>query len=134
MKPARLNADLVVRKGDPARCRGGGAKVVRLQEVAKRPAAAPQPAQEAKAEAKVPAATPAEPAAARKEASGDRVRLSLRLDAETHRRLKLLAAYRQESIQDILAGAVGAFVEQARPQMLSDLTSLLARGSEAKDR
>ena len=50
MKAARLNADLVVRKGDPARCRGGGAKVVRLQEVTKRPAATPQ--------ASVPAAPP----------------------------------------------------------------------------
>ncbi len=125
MKAARLNADLVVRKGDPARCRGGGAKVVRLQEVVKRPAATPQPA----AQASVPAET-----AGAKAAAGERVRLSLRLDAETHRRLKLLAACRQESIQDILAGAIGAFVEEARPQMLSDLTSLLARGSQAKDR
>ena len=129
MKAARLNADLVVRKGDPARCRGGGAKVVRLQEVVKRPAAAPQPATETSAAA----ATPAETAGAKQAAAGDRVRLSLRLEAETHRRLKLLAAYRQESVQDILAGAIGAFVEEARPQMLSDLTSLLARGSQAKE-
>lgn len=127
MKAARLNADLVVRKGDPARCRGGGAKVVRLQEVVKRPAATPQPA----ARTSVPAETAGAKAAA---AASERVHLSLRLDAETHRRLKLLAAYRQESIQDILAGAIGAFVEEARPQMLSDLTSLLARGTQAKDR
>ena len=127
MKAARLNADLVVRKGDPARCRDGGTKVVRLQEVAKRPAAAPQ--------ARAPAAAPAEtPGSKDAGAAGERVRLSLRLDAETHRHLKLLAAYRQESIQDILTGAIGAFVEEARPQMLSDLTSLLARGSQAKDR
>ena len=126
MKAARLNADLVVRKGDPARCRGGGAKVVRLQEVVKRPAATPQPASEASA--------PAETAGAKEATTDERVRLSLRLDAETHRRLKLLAAYRQESIQDILAGAIGVFVEEARPQMLSDLTSLLARDSQAKDR
>ena len=126
MKAARLNADLVVRKGDPARCRGGGAKVVRLQEVAKRPAATPPPAAQA--------SPPAETAAPKAAATGKRVHLSLRLDAETHRRLKLLAAYRQESIQDILAGAIGAYVEEARPQMLSDLTSLLARDTQAKDR
>ena len=61
------------------------------------------------------------------------VRLSLRLDSETHRRLRLIAACRQQSLQQVLASAVERYLRDAGPEALTELTALLAgdRGEES---
>ena len=117
MKAAPLKSDLLVRKGDSARSRFVAPKVVRLQEVVQRKAA--------EAPMAPPSAGPsAQPA--RNSGKADRVRLSVRLDAETHRRLKLLAAYRDASVQDILASAVGRYIEDVSPETWSEVVTILA--------
>ncbi len=62
--------------------------------------------------------------------SGERIRLSVRLEAETHRRLKLLSAYTQDSIQDILAHAIDAYIEQVAPDLWSGIVTCLVDGKE----
>lgn len=117
MKAATLKSDLLVRKGDPARSRFVAPKVVRLEEVVQRKAAeAPM--------APPSAGSSAQPA--RNSGKGDRTRLSVRLDAETHRRLKLLAAYKGESVQDILASAVGRYIEDVNPGTWNEVVTILA--------
>jgi hypothetical protein len=124
MKAARLRSDHVVRKGAAARRLSAPPKVVRLEDAegwargsAKPPVAAKQTPQ-----ARGSDAATANP--------GDRrnngVRLSLRLDGEVHRRLKLVAACRQESVQEVLASAVERYLRDIGPETLTQLTALLA--------
>ena len=131
MKAARLRSDHVVRKGNSARRHTAAPKVVRLEDTefwARNTAAPRQPVTPRQA---VPGPdASASQAGARRD--GD-VRLSLRLDSEAHRRLKLIAACRQESLQEVLASAVERYLREAGPETLTELTALLAgnRGEEA---
>ena len=54
------------------------------------------------------------------------IRLSFRLDGEAHRRLKLVAACRQETLQEVLASAVERYLRDTGPETLTELTALLA--------
>ena len=129
MKAARLRSDHVVRKGAAARRHAAVPTVVRLddREFWARSAAAQRQAemphrQAPGRDAKAPGAR----------LDGD-VRLSLRLDSETHRRLRLIAACRQQSLQQVLASAVERYLRDAGPEALTELTALLAgdRGEES---
>lgn len=122
MKAAPLKSDLLVRKGDPARSRFVAPKVVRLQEVVQRKAALAPVAPQSAGPSQRPA---------RQSDKGDQARLSVRLDAETHRRLRLLAAYKGASVQDILASAVGRYIEDVNPETWSEVVTILA-GREGK--
>ncbi len=131
MKAARLSSDHVVRKSGPARGRPAASKVVRLEEADfwARSAARSRLAAAQRQEAAGRGAEAAE-AGAR---SDKEVRLSLRLDGEAHRRLKLVAACRRQSLQDVLASAVERYLRDTGPETLNELTALLAgdRGEEA---
>ena len=124
MKAARLSSDHVVRKGAASRRQPAPSKVVRLEDAVAR----------ARANAKPPvAATPAPQAGASAAAAAkpadqrsSEVRLSLRLDSELHRRLKLVAACRQETLQEVLASAVERYLRDTGPETLTELTALLA--------
>lgn len=129
MKAARLRSDHVVRKGAAARRHAAVPKVVRLEdsEFWARSAAAQRQAEMPHRQA--PGRDPKAPGA---RLDGD-VRLSLRLDSETHRRLRLIAACRQQSLQQVLASAVERYLRDAGPEALTELTALLAgdRGEES---
>ncbi len=123
MKAARLRSDHVVRKGASAR-RHSASKVVRLEDAglrncsnAKSSIAASQNRQAGGSDAAA-------------EKPGDRrsheVRLSLRLDSGVHRRLKLVAACQQKSLQEVLANAVDRYLNDTGPKTLTELTALLA--------
>jgi len=85
---AALTAALMARKG--------AAQPSRLFAVASTAAAAPRPGR------------PAPPAK-------DRRRITLRLDAERHMRLKLAAAHLELSLQDILIAALDAYLAREAP-------------------
>ena len=132
MKAARLRSDHVVRKGASARRQAAAPKVVRLEDKdfwARSTAAAARQTETPRPKAPVRDAAGARTGAKR---DGD-VRLSLRLGREAHRRLKLIAACRQESLQEVLASAVEGYLREAGPETLTELTALLAgdRGEEA---
>ncbi|MDJ0946596.1 MAG: hypothetical protein QNJ30_24375 [Kiloniellales bacterium] len=124
MKAARLSSDHVVRKGASARRQAAAPKVVRLEdsELWARKVAALRQAETSRRKA-----PDREAAAARADARPDGdVRLSLRVDGAAHRRLKLIAACRQQSLQEILASAVETYLRDAGPETLSELTALLS--------
>ncbi len=129
MKAARLSSDHVVRKGDPVRGRQAAPKVVRLEDADFWARSAAKSRTAATRHPRAPGRDAAE-AGARQ---GKDVRLSLRLDSELHRRLKLVAACRQQSLQDVLASAVERYLRDTGPETLSELTALLAgdRGEES---
>ena len=128
MKAARLRSDHVVRKGASARRHTATPKVVRLEdsEFWARGAA---PQRQTEPQSRPAQGREATAACARRHD----VRLSLRLDSEAHRRLKLIAACRQQSLQEILASAVESYLRDAGPETLTELTALLAgdRGEES---
>ena len=130
MKAARLRSDHVVRKGAAARRQAAAPKVGRLEDAVHR---ARDSAQSLLTSPQAPQAGGRKVGTAK---SGDQpkneVRLSLRLDGEVHRRLKLVAACRQESLQEVLASAVERYLRDAGPETLSELTALLA-GDHGED-
>ena len=134
MKAASLKGALLARKGKAAPTPETPPKLMRQQEPGKSGDSANA---EASGNAERPAAVrppaPSSPAAGQAQkasASGERIRLSVRLEAETHRRLKLLSAYTQDSIQDILAHAIDAYIEQVAPDLWSGIVTCLVDGKE----
>ncbi len=124
MKAARLRSDHVVRKGASARRHSPPSKVVRLEDavlqVRGRKAAPVAAAQTPQPGARASAGVKSE------DQRNAGVRLSLSLDGEVHRRLKLVAACRQESLQKVLASAVERYLRDTGPETLAELTALLA--------
>lgn len=58
--------------------------------------------------------------------SGDRARVTLRLDEARHLRLKLAAAHLQKSLQEILTVALDRYLEQVAPEILRNNCVCLA--------
>ncbi len=128
MKAARLRSDHVVRKGASARRHSPPPKVVRLEDavlqVRGRKTAPVAAAQTPQSGGHASAGVKSE------DQRNTEVRLSLSLDGEVHRRLKLVAACRQESLQKVLASAVERYLRDTGPETLAELTALLAADHE----
>jgi hypothetical protein len=116
--PARLTAALLARKGQALPT--GGFAHARLDLIPAQPAAAkperqpPGPATPREApESRVQraAAAPQEPKQVRRPATDERVAFTLRLDPERHARLRILAARRGRSGQEMLLKALDAYLE-----------------------
>ena len=134
MKAASLKGALLARKGTATPTAETPPKLMRQQEPGKA-ADAPNAAAGAGADRPAPVRPPAQSAPAadqgpKASTGGERIRLSVRLEAETHRRLKLLSAYTQDSIQDILAHAIDAYIEQVAPDLWSGIVTCLVDGKE----
>ena len=124
MKAARLRSDHVVRKGAAARRHSAPSKVIRLEDAVLRSRASAKPPVAATQTPQAGASATAAAKPGDQRSSG--VRLSLRLDGEVHRRLKLVAACRQETLQEVLASAVECYLRDTGPETLTELTALLA--------
>jgi hypothetical protein len=101
-QPARLSGSLLARKGTASPADGlNGAAIALSQPLppwsAPRPAVAPEP---------LPRRT--RPAPARAE---ERVALTVRLDPGRHTRLRILAARRNRTSQDVVTAALDAYLE-----------------------
>ena len=112
MKAAELKGSLLVRKGTAA-------------PVA---VALPQRGHPSNDAGASPAAAPAQrPGALRRDRLG-RVRHSLRLDAQRHLRLKLLAAHTQQSLQDIILAALDDHLDRHGMGILDGNCACLKKG------
>ena len=113
MMPARLSSSLLVRKGEaqpsgPDAPPGGLVQPRAAGGGLTRPAAPRGPV----VEILVPASTP-RPTTAGSGRPGpdDRVSLTVRIDRTLHTRLRVLAARQQRTNQDIVEGALAAYLE-----------------------
>ncbi len=59
-------------------------------------------------------------------ATGDRARVTLRLDATRHLRLKLAAAHLQQSLQDVLTDALDGHLDRVVPGLLGESCACFA--------
>lgn len=57
----------------------------------------------------------------RQQSAKDRVRVSLRLDPDRHRRLKLVAMQRERTLQSILSEALDGYLKRCAPDVLKAL-------------
>jgi len=117
-QPARLTGDLLARKGQ-ALPTGGFAHakldLIPVQSAAPKPERQPQggsgPREAPASRMQRPAAALEEPKRTRSAASDERVAFTLRLDPERHARLRILAARRGRSGQEMLLKALDAYLE-----------------------
>jgi hypothetical protein len=118
MMPARLTSSLLARKGEAQPSSGldghPGSPVRPLPagSALTRPAARRVPAVEILVPARMP--TPATAGSGRPGAD-DRVNLTVRLDRTLHTRLRVLAARQQRTNQDIVEGALEAYLNVFAP-------------------
>ena len=125
MKAARLRSEHVVRRGASAQGRPAAPKVVRLEDSCLWVRGGAKPRTIAPQQRQAPGQDDRSPQSGAR--LGKDVRVSLRLDGETHRRLKLVAACRQQSLQEALAGAVERYLRDSGPEALGEVTALLTR-------
>ena len=124
MKPARLTSALLTRKGmaSPSAAPASRANMVELLQ-----AQSPLPAETPPAPA-----TPV-PASGRGDLSDrirpteKRVRVSLRLDADRHLRVKLVATHLNQTLQSVFTQAIDEYFERHNPDMLDAIPLLRGR-------
>ena len=110
-QPARLTSDLLARKGQALPT--GGFAHAKLDLIPAQPAMA-KPEREPQAPAsrrQRSTSAPQEPGHPRQPAADERVAFTLRLDPERHARLRILAARRGCSGQEMLLKALDAYLE-----------------------
>jgi hypothetical protein len=110
-EPARLTSALLARKGQALPT--GGFAHAKLALIPPQPAAAKRNRQccDTLSSSESPPAPGRRPARQRGAVAGDRVAFTVRLDRERHSRLKILAARRGRSCQEMLLRALDAYLE-----------------------
>lgn len=138
--PARLSSGLLSRKGlatpsagPEARANMAGAPDAPLDTLAAettrpQPRQAPAPARSTLADWVAP--DPAPSAGARSQVAQKRVRVSLRLDADRHTRLKLVATQRNCTLQSLFTEAIDEFFIRHAPD-LHGISAHLHKGAAA---
>ena len=145
--PARLTSALLVKKGNatPATYGLGMQPISALVEDAQKtrkmfsffrragaeaPEASETPVEVTQAPAKTPRLPrPSQPRSPRKPARRDtRSRLTLRVDADTNLRLKLVAAHRRDSLQAVITRAVHFYLDEVGPSVCEKKCACLESG------
>lgn len=114
-QPARLTGDLLARKGQAFPTGGFAAAALGLVPPLPAPQARPRPcgadpSSSIEQARSWPPAGPGDP-----KAKGERVALTLRLDPARHTRLRIFAARRRSTSQDLLIEALDAYLQACGP-------------------
>ena len=126
--PARLSAGLLSRKGMAAPSAGPEAHANMAETTRPQPRQGPAPARSTLADWVAP--DPAGARGQRGQVAGKRVRVSLRLDADRHTRLKLVATQRHCTLQSLFNEAIDEFFVRHAPD-LHGITAHLRGGAAA---